>query len=310
MKTNRKNKLKIIAACSVAIFSLATAMGGAYAWFTLMMKQESEIDPFVVVNTGTCDLFSVELIKFNYHTTSYGEGDDAFTVIDYLNPELGEVRMYDYNEEEGTFGYYDNETWVAVDMMNVFDPVDMVIYNETLRDLNCNALYKFTVSSNDFTDINLQAAVAKVVGKEKLPNELFLSTCVDFDIFFESDLDDDNPLFIDGLDTKLYYPSYIDKSESMGETEAIYHKLSYLSSLRATHPHFYGGSDNEISIGGSDLEFVYSETAHTKLLSFYVNVNYAPSQLESAMTKIYKENIKAVFDFTMKFYFMAPEDND
>ena len=47
----------------------------------------------------------------------------------------------------------------------------------------------------------------------------------------------------------------------------------------------------------------------TGFLTVYVNVNYAPGQLEDTMYRIYQENIRAVCDFNFQFYF-AMEDEE
>ena len=146
MKTNRKTKLKIIAASFVAIFSLAAVFGGAFAWFTLAVNQTAETDPFTVINLGSCDFYSIELIKFDYKSSTYGTGSGAFTVTDYLTPETGKVNKYTYDKTRNQFGYTEDETWHPVDVMNMYDPVNLLIYGTGLISLNCNAIYKFTVS--------------------------------------------------------------------------------------------------------------------------------------------------------------------
>ena len=313
MRKNRKNQFKIIAACSVAIFSLASMIGGAFSWFTLVLKQSAEMEMFSVVNTGFCDLYSVELIKFDYRTITYGEGDDAFTVIDYLNPQNGAVNSYEWNTEDKTFGYEDEEhNWQEVSMMNTYDPVDVLIYGGTLKELYCNAVYKFTISSAQYTTMNLNASVAKVLDKVKQEDELFLSSYVDYDVFTVDDLDDDNPLFIEDEDTQAYFPDYIkNRAESPTESESIYYKISHLSALKDSHAHFYGTDDNEISICGSTpVEFVYDSVQDMNFLTFYVNVNYAPEELAPMMTKIYQGDIKAIYDFMFKFFFFGSEEGE
>ena len=293
--------MTIVAATSVAIFSLGSVFGGAYAWFTVMLKRDVTASQFAVVNNRYCQMHDVELIKFVYTETVHGSGANEFVDNGYLNPENGVVHQYDFNKTENAFGYYEDSTWHEVSAMNTYDPVDLKVFSANLRGQNCNAVYKFTIASSDYTDIYLSSTVAKVL-KTKEDDELFLTTCVDYDIFYESDLLDSNPLFIDGEDTKKYYPSFIDKSESMTDVEKIYHKISYLSSLKSTHAHFYGGSSNEISLEADKaLSFTYDSVEDTNLLTVYVNVNYSPSQLEYTQNLIYLGDIKAVYDFMFKF---------
>ena len=140
MKTIGKKNKKIIAACSVAIFSLLAVCGGVYSWFTLELNQALDSTPFVVVNTGSCNLYSMELYKFNYSVHQYG----SQYIIDYSSPETGEVAKYGYSETHQAFGYDDGE-WHAVSMMNIYDPVSLQLSGGSLASLNCNSIYKFTI---------------------------------------------------------------------------------------------------------------------------------------------------------------------
>lgn len=315
MKRTTKINLRIIAACSVAIFSLAALFGGTYAWFVLTMSQTATADQFAVVNLGQCELYSAKLIKFDYHKDVYGTGEYQFVAIDYLNPENGEVNKYDYNDEENSFGYEDNTDWVTIPAMNVYDPIDKIIFGSTLKDLNCNAVYEFTVVADGFTEAYLTSTVLKLSDKQKQDDELYLTSCVNFDLYSPSDLSDDNPAFIieddpltpeDESTTKAYYPSYIDESETLSANEEIYYKIAYLASLESSHAHFYGNESDEISlVNNKEVTFVDNPPEEKKFLTFYVNVDYAPSELEFTSSKIYLGNIKAVYDFSFKFNFVG-----
>ena len=310
MKLNRKKQIQIVAACSVAIFSLAALIGGSYAWFMFSVESSITAGQFAVVNSGSCTLEGVNLIKFDYQTETYGSGEYEFTATDYLNPENGSVNKYAQNVTENSFGYLDNQNWIDVESMNTYDPYDAVIFGSSLKDLNCNAVYEFTVSSNDIDLAYLTSTIIKLT-KTKQENDLFLTTCVNFDIFTADDLLDTNPAFTDGEDTKLYYPSYIDKSQTLSANEDKYYKIAYLASLRQTHPHFYGSNDTSINLStNTEVEFVYDSTADTKLLTFYVNVDYAPSELDFVSNLIYAGNIRAVYDFSFKFDFTRRGEND
>lgn len=320
MRTNRKNKLKIIAACFVAIFSLAAVFGGAFAWFTLAVNQTADTEPFTVINLGSCDFYSIELIKFDYKSSTYGTGSGAFTVTDYLTPETGKVNIYTYDKTRKQFGYTEDETWYPVEVMNMYDPVNLLIYGTGLISLNCNAIYKFTVSSQDLVDVTMSSTLHKLINRVKQDNEIFLSDCADFDFFFNSDLSDSNPAFIieddpstpeDESDTKPYYPSYISKSKSLTALEDVYYKLSYLSSLKNSHVNLYESGEGTVPLlDNTDVSFVHDVEADTGLLSFYVNVNYAPDQLEQYKTHIYSRNIHAIFDYGFRFYFFRRGAND
>ena len=307
--------MTLVAAGTVAIFSLGAAVGGAFAWFSMSIQTSMVASQFAVVNSGVCDLEGIELYKFNYHKETYGTGENEFTAIDYLNPETGSVGHYNYNETEGSFGYEEASEWQEVSVMNTYDPVELKLFASNLRDLHCNAIYKFVLSSPDLTDVSFSATVNKLTEKIKEEDELFLTTCVDFDIFYDVDLLDTNPKFIeeddpetpeDESDTKKYYPSYIDKSTALSAEQEVYYKVSYLSSLESSHQHFYGGSSTELSLDTEKpLSFTYDSTAQKYFLSVYVNVNYSPDQLEYAQNLIYLGDIKAIYDFM--FYFDVTE---
>lgn len=301
MRTTGKNKsLKLIAACSVAIFSLGSICAGAYAWFTLEMKQTLGTTDFAVVNVGTCNLYSMELVKFNYDVHQYG----STYIVDYSSPEAGTVNRYQYSNDYNSFGY-DDGTWHPVSMMNLYDPVSLTLSGDQLSSLNCNSIYQFTVSSLDLTEAKLDSYVRKIIDTDKEEDDLFLTTCTDFDIYFDADLLDTNPAF--GDDHKAYYPSYItDKTVDLSDDEELYYKISYLSSLADSHANLYDGDG---SIGTEiPVEFIPDSTSGENYLTFYINVNYAPSQLVDTMYHIYRNNINAICDFGFYFYFLQEGD--
>ena len=301
MRTTGKNKsLKLIAACSVAIFSLGSICAGAYAWFTLEMKQALGPTDFAVVNVGTCNLYSMELVKFNYYVHQYGGQE----IVDYSTPETGTVKRYQYSNEYNSFGENESGTWHPVSVMNLYDPVSLTLSGGQLSSLNCNSIYKFTISSIDLTEAKLDSYVRKILSIEKTENEIFLTTCTDFDIYFEEDLLDTNPAF--GDDHKAYYPDYIEKTEDITDDEELYYKVSYLSSLATSHANLYDG-DGSIATE-IPVEFSYDSTSEMNFLTLYINVNYAPSQLEDTMHHIYKNNINAICDFGFYFYFLQEDD--
>lgn len=320
MKLSKKKSISLVAATSVAIFSLASLFGGAYAWFVLALKQHTESEEFAVVNTGTAELYSMDLYKFEFHRETYGSGENEFTAIDYLNPETGAVNKYAYNTEEKSFGYEEDSTWHPVDTMNTYDPVDLVLFAGNLRDMNCNAVYKFTMRSTDLVDVDLTATVVRLTEKIKQENELFLTSCANFDIFYSNDLSDTNPLFQETDDPETvedesaryhkYYPKYIEKSESITDIEQVYYKIGYLASLKTTHPHFYGGSSTAVALASSEsISFTYNAEDEAYYLDLYVNVDYEPSVLDSKREEIYLGDIKAVFDYVFRFDFVpTPEE--
>ena len=314
MRATGKSNLKIIAACSVAVFTLLTVLGGVYSWFTLTMTQQVDSTQFAVVNLGSCDLYSIDLFKFEYSTITHGTGPGAFTVTDYLTPELGKVNKYSYNKELRQFGY-DDGSWHQVSMMTIYDPVDHLVLGDKLKDMNCNCIYKFVISSDDLTDVYFDATVNKLVDMVIPDDKLALSSCADFDLYYEEDLLDSNPLYTVGDDEHAYYPYYIEydpdpEAENLDENEEIYYKISYLSSLKSSYPHFYGSADTEVVLSEPNKQrtFTLDPVSGKNVITVYVNVNYAPSELEDTMTRVYLDDITAICDFYFKFYFTERED--
>lgn len=304
IKASKKSK-KIIAATSVTIFSLFAFVTGAYAWFTSMMKYQSGVDGFKVNDPGDIEISSVKLIKFIYPT-----GIGGFD-YDYLSPLLGHVYKYDYNYNEDSFGYYsdplDLESWVEVPLMNRYDPIESIIKPSTrLIDLNCNAVYEITLHCDKYANSSVDLTSSVELDDSVIlgPNEILLSDCASFDMYTTSDLSDTNPLFYDEVagDYKKYYPVYDDVEKDLDGADTVtknYHKISYLSSLVAelSHAHLYGAPKlTEADIDTKEVTFDASGD-----VTFYLNVNYAPNQINHYSKQIYVNDILAKYDFSFSF---------
>ena len=72
MKKAGNKNLKIIAATSMAIFSLLTTFSAAFAWFTAMRHREKEVDNFTVTKTSS---LIDEIYFYKYIGTSTEETD-------------------------------------------------------------------------------------------------------------------------------------------------------------------------------------------------------------------------------------------
>ena len=299
----------------VTFFCLCANVLATVAWFTSNRIASNDNDYFAVENDGDANIESVSLYKFKYKETVYGNGENAIIVTDYLNPEFGEVKKYGFNASEQKFGETienqetHQEVFVPVTVMNIYDPIEKVIKqnNFELIDLNCNAIYEITLNSTSFTNVNLNVIANWLSSKTKLSNEIYLTDCLDFDLYFESDLSNDNPYFskIDPNTSetinKLYYPSYIDKSEVLTADEDVYYKISYLSSISNSHAHFYGNVSKPNSISLVNGNPVAKSFDNDGKLKVFVNVNYCPTELEKYSKSIYESNIKAVYDFSLSF---------
>ena len=262
------------------IFGLTASITGAYAWFTMSTTANVEADLFTVVNEFI-NIDSIKLCKFDYN--------EIAGLVDYFRPEDGSVNVYDYVSGEGHNRFEDEDGNPQV--MNLFDPVRIEL-GDDLRDLYCNSIYIVTISSNRTSyDLNV---LANLVTKEKRKNtDLFLSDCLDFDIYTDADLA--------AVTGKTYYPRFIDEGdrESIDLTgyDEIFYKIAYLSSLEADHANFYSENPKPSQIEINDSTPARSINFVNGTATFYINVNYAISELEQYSVDLIKSNRDAIFDY-------------
>lgn len=292
-------RFKIVGATLTAIFSLFSVFAGTAAWFSTNTSVSVSGGMFTV-RAIDASIESVTLYKFNY-------ADDGFGGYDYLFPENGWVGSYLYDDRVGrqSFGEVvhndetDEDEWQSVTMMNLYDPLDSTITGRGLISLNCNAVFKIVLTSSTLINTSIPISIkAQSVQSEKSkrPNDIWLSTCVDFDFFLPSALSDPR-LVTDGY--KNYLPSESDSYLPQNtvfdhQYEEDYYKISYLASLNDEHSHFYGSSDLFVNIATENITFV---DGHTTL---YVNMNYAPSQLVNYESISVDETVRAVYDFLLE----------
>lgn len=272
-------RLKIAGATATAVFSLASVFSATMAWFASNNSVTAEgmavtaVDDSVIID-------DITLCKFSYPVS------DGETI--YLNPSEGSVDTYSFVEGEGHNRFEDDEG--NPQTMNLFDPV-LIELGTDLRDLYCDTIYIVTISANRET-AGLQV-FADLLSKSRVNDtDLFLSDCVDFDIYTTSDLE--------AVTGKGYYPSHIKNVEETTLTgyDEIFYKIAYLSSTTNNHAHFYGNGQKPDRINIHDpvnlktLNFVDNTT------TFYIHMNYAPSQLERYAASLANGNRTGIFDYT------------
>lgn len=307
MERKGKRALTIIAGTAVTVFSLFSCVIAAVAWFSFAKQAQAQGETFKVVANGNgYDIRDINLYKFNYSEETVGTGENAFTVVNYLTPYTGNVGKYLYDGERHQFGEEVESTWEPVTVMNLYDPIDLIVQRHELIDLNCNAIYEITVTSSAFTNCYLSLDAILLEEKTKNNNEIFLSDCVDFDVYTEEDLADGaNGNFPNGDE---YYPSYYSRiPHALTEEETVFYKVAYLSSLTKQefsyndHAHFYGGQTKPTSVNVSrNRPIVFKGQNEVKTLKLYINVNYAVSELNKYASSIYSRNIHAVFDYAFE----------
>ena len=284
MKTSKRTikGMKILGATVTTVFTLASLFTATAAWFASNDSVEATGMIIEAVNDYV-NIDCLTLCKFNYAV------DPGTGFIDYYSPENGTVDSYTFVSGEGHNRFEDENGNPQI--MNVFDPVSIEI-GEELRNLYCNSIYEVTINS-PLTSAELRVFAKHLTEKTKSRNDIFLTDCLDFDVFTKEQLD--------AITTDVYYPSYIDEGDrgnySFSGYDEIYYKVSYLSSLKSSHANFYktNPKPDQIAIHDPDnpqtVNFVNSET------KFYINVNYAPKQLEKYSNQLINGNINAIFDY-------------
>ena len=279
--------------CSLFVFiaSAAALATSSLAWFSSSRQATVSGATFAVANTDSNELIGLNVYKFVYPSVSIGD-DDSY--VDYLSPQNGKVNKYTYDEEQAKFGVYENDVFEERDAnMNVYDPVDYLINRSPLLSMNTNVIYeckiKFTGGS---AKLKVDTLLRTVSLNEK---EIKASSCLDFNILFEGDLTSEL-LEDDGY--KNYYPSYMQQSSTMTEDEAVYHKLSYLSSLESTtHLNFFSDdSIEEFTLFNGDCD-----ADENMVTTVYINVNYNMQVLSSYVDAVRLENFKIVDDYIFRF---------
>ena len=181
-KVQSNKKLRIIAIATVTFFSLCANVLATVAWFTANRSANNENDYFAVENDGDACIEAVNLYKFKYNERTYGSGENAVTIIDYLAPEDGVVKKYSFNTTEQKFGETVEDVFEAVTVMNVYDPLEKVIKQSSfsLLDLNCNAIYEIVLSSTTFSNASVTIKANWLSNKTKTSSQIFLTDCLDF----------------------------------------------------------------------------------------------------------------------------------
>ena len=286
---SKGNIVLLAVSTTLLVLSLTAFFTGSFAWFANNRTAEVSGMHFTV-ESESISISSVTLYKFDYPIVN-GE-------IDYLAPQNGEVNTYSYygTPERRAFGkvVHNDQTgedeWVPVSTMNLYDPLNGYITQRGLWGLNSNAIFKIVIHAEEGqgqVTINFHASV--ISGLPKQENDIWLSDCVDFDLYLPSDLEGEFPAD--------YYPTYYLGDEAPSEEpDLTYYKISYLSKMEQSHSHFYtqSGKETTISLGTENLTFVDGNA------TVYVNVNYAPSQLsrfENIITP--EERIRAVYDYSL-----------
>lgn len=269
-------KLKIASAVTATVISFGSLISATAAWFFTNRTVVSE-GMVVTAKNDAINIESIKLCKFNYPIV---DGESL-----YLKPEDGSVNVYDYVTAHERFEDANGNPQT----MNLFDPV-LVELGTDLRDLYCNAVFIVEISSGSIS-AGLEV-FADLLNKAKTSeSDFYLSDCVDFDIYIPSDLT--------AVTGKGYYPSHIDDVENTTLTgyDELFYKISYLSEESATHANFYTTNPKPSQIAIHDEQHLKTLNFVNDRATFYINVNYAPSELEKYARNLAVENRVGINDY-------------
>lgn len=275
----KRNTLKIISATSMTVFSLAVVFVAILAWFA-MNEKVTTTGAGVKVGTFGCELADLHLYKFDYPAI---EGAEEF--IDFLHPENGEVNRYEYNREFNKFGYNDEDSFVFVDEMNLYDPLESLITGSELIDLNANVIYEIKLSFGRMGEFPISISAKLFEAIKNNESDILCSSCMDFNVFEESDLN--NP----SLTEEKYKPEYV--TSELTEFEEIFYKVSYLTSISDSYANFYSDPlESSIVIYNGTIQ-----TGEDDCATIYLNINYSPETLTSFGDIAGLQVINAICDY-------------
>lgn len=273
-----RRKLKIASAVTATVVSFGSLVSATAAWFFTNQRVEAEGMVVSAKNDGIV-IESIKLCKFNYPIV---DGESL-----YLKPEDGSVNVYDYVSGVGHERFEDADG--NPQTMNLFDPV-LVELGTDLRDLYCNAVFIVEISAGNIT-AGLEVFADLLNKAKSSESDFYLSDCVDFDIYTATDLT--------AVTGKGYYPSHIDDVENTTLTgyDELFYKISYLSEQSATHANFYESNPKPSQIAIHDEQNLKTLNFVNGRATFYINVNYAPSELEKYARNLAVENRLGINDY-------------
>ena len=272
-----RRKLKIASAVTATVISFTSLISATAAWFFTNQRVESDGMVVAAKNDGIV-IESIRLCKFNYPIV---DGESL-----YLKPEDGSVNVYDYVSGVGHERFEDTNG--NPQTMNLFDPV-LVELGTDLRDLYCNAVFIVEISAGNVT-AGLEVFADLLNKSKNSESDFYLSDCVDFDVYIPSDLD--------AVTGKTYYPSHIDDVENTTLTgyDELFYKISYLSE-NSTHANFYETNPKPSQIAIHDEQNLKTLNFVNGRATFYINVNYAPTELEKYARNLAVENRVGINDY-------------
>ena len=270
---------------------------------------------------------------YGYYANYKGTTQESCTALHdcYINHDYDSQKSYLMVLEDVPTRYFhnageysssvptNNKIWQDVDVMNLYDPADMII-NHDLESLHCNAIYELKISLSNYDNVTFSLEAVKKDSVTLQGTDIALSTCVDFNVFTSDQLADDytiNNESVYGPDTETignvtkpisYYPSY--KKDGNGVSEFLdpdleepYYKISHLASISAKD-NFYSkqAGTNRVEICTNLSAPTVTEQGR-KYAYIYVNVNYAVDELEKYAKDISTSTIFAKYDFSFKFSF-------
>ena len=178
--------------------------------------------------------------------------------------------------------------WIDVDVMNLYDPAEVIYNGGDISKLNCNAIYELELSLYNLTNFYVALNAIRSTNVNLFDDEILLSSCADFDVFFGNEF--------------LTEQEVLANPDPILTSEEIYQKVSLAAKQKNTHAHLYINGDNSESLSEVKIGD-YTFNNETGMVKAYVNVNYAVDRLYQYTRELSIRTIKAVYDFVLKFSF-------
>ena len=277
-----KSLLLSIVMCSSCL--LATAFS-TVAWFTAKRNENINNSGTTIFNNQT-SLLSYSAYKFDYSVI----GTDENILVDYDNPQNGKV--IELNEDD----IKANKA-----QMNIFDPAYLIVNeNVTLYDMHTNIVYKVVLDSNLSGNVNVIISLLKKE-MERDDSLYYISRYADIQAFSQKEVED----CINNVDyLPAYYATVTDDNKTANDP--MFYAVSYLAwqnkkAENSNVTHLYANENgttvvNDSIVVKNDIDSIDALKGSLDRLTYYISVDYSPSELADLAFTLSGVNIPVYFD--------------
>ena len=232
--------------------------------------------------TETSDIFLSDCLDFDIYTVEEVTAVDTTCYLDFDVTGVSTPYLLDFYGKAGGLGddvkYFEYSSANEASQTDIgvnFEFVETYVDSEKTFARFTFDINPFCVSTHKFSSIQLNSS-ALAMTKVSIVRPDFYPTYIS---------DDDKA-----------DPTYDPNFAGQGVNSVLFHKIGYLSSQETGHAHMYGTDKSEpLPIHDNDHLKTLNFTAGTA--TFYINVNYAPSQLEQYSTDLINGERRAIYDF-------------